>query len=116
MSLNEESSKSELESKVPNKHKHEEDNIIFCEGILSMDMNSPYNKTKSNMFSIVIPLNYPNIASLGILFVLILFGTFYVLKIITRKNCLCKVCKSEYKIVEALGEGGFGEVSFKNNF
>lgn len=100
--------------KEKEKHK-EDDNMIFCEGILSMDMNNPLNslnKTKSNLFTIVIPLNYANIASLGILFVLILFGTFYLLKIITRKKCLCKICKSEYKIVEHMGEGGFGEVRY----
>jgi predicted PurR-regulated permease PerM len=98
---------------TPKEKNKEDDNLIFCEGILSMDMNNPLNylnKTKSNIFTIVIPLNYPNIASFGVLFVLILFGTFYLLKIITRKKCLCKVCKSEYKIVEHLGEGGFGEV------
>jgi hypothetical protein len=102
----------EPELKIIEKNK-KEDNLIFCEGLLSMEMNSSYNKLKSEIFSIVIPLSIPNIASLGILFILILFGTFYLLKIITRKKCHCKICKIVYKIVEHLGEGGFGEVGFK---
>jgi hypothetical protein len=87
--------------------KSEEERII-CKDILSM--NSSYNQTKQEYLQIVIPLNVINIASLGILFILILFGSYYVWKIMTRQKCSCKICKNEYKITEKLGEGGFGEV------
>jgi len=29
----------------------------------------------------------------------------------TKKKCLCKLCKREYEITEKLSEGGFGEVT-----
>ncbi len=81
---------------------------------MSMDIkNQIYNKTDLDNY-IVIPLNVLNVTSLGILFILILFGSYYVWIIGTRKSCSCKVCKGEYKIIEKLGEGGFGEVIFFN--
>jgi hypothetical protein len=99
-------------SKIKIRNRKEED-LIICEGILSMDMNSHYNTTKNNFSNIVIPLNLLNVTSLIILFVLILFGSYYVWKILTRKKCLCKVCRGNYKMVEKLSEGGFGEVNKK---
>lgn len=75
-----------------------------------MDMNSNYNVTKKNNFTITIPLNILNIASLTVLFVLILFGSYYIWKIFTRKRCSCKVCKNEYILFEKMSDGGFGEV------
>jgi NIMA (never in mitosis gene a)-related kinase len=68
-----------------------------------------YNQT-SEYFTIVIPLNYLNIVSLTVLFILILFGSYYLWSIGTRKKCLCKVCKGEYTILEKLSIGGFGEI------
>jgi hypothetical protein len=85
-----------------------EEERIICKDILSMDSSN--NQTKQEYLQIVIPLNVINIASLGILFILILFGSYYVWKIMTRQKCSCKICKNEYKITEKLGEGGFGEV------
>lgn len=93
--------------KQRNRRRIEEERII-CEGILAMDMHN--NTKNNNSSSLVIPLNLANLASLGVLFILILFGSYYVWKIITRKKCKCKVCKNEYKIVDKLGEGGFGEI------
>jgi hypothetical protein len=55
-----------------------------------------------------------NITSLVVLFIFICFGSIYVWKIITKKKCLCKLCKNEYEITEKLGEGGFGEVKIKS--
>ena len=95
--------------KTRHKSKEEEERII-CKDILSMDMNSVYNQTNSNSFFIIIPLNVLNVTSLSILLVLIIFGSYYVWKIFTKRKCLCKICKNEYIIEEKLGEGGFGEV------
>ncbi len=103
--------KSNSSQKKDNKGYKVENEHIICRDIMSMDMkNQIQNKTDLDNY-IVIPLNVLNITSLGILFVLILFGSYYVWIICTRKRCSCKVCKRDYKIVERLGEGGFGEVS-----
>lgn len=61
-------------------------------------------------FIVTIPLNTLNITSLIVLLIFICFGSIYVWKIITKKKCLCKMCKNEYLITEKLSEGGFGEV------
>ncbi len=90
-----------------------EEEYVICKDILSMDSSS---NIRQEYLQIVIPLNVINITSLGILFILILFGSYYVWKIITRQKCSCKICKNEYKITEKLGEGGFGEVSILNYF
>jgi hypothetical protein len=80
---------------------------IMCSDILAMELKNSTN----NQFTIVIPLNLTNIVSLSLLFVLILFGSYYVWKIFTRKKCQCKICKEEYEMIEKLSEGGFGEVN-----
>lgn len=85
-----------------------EEEYVICKDILSMDSSS---NIRQEYLQIVIPLNVINITSLGILFILILFGSYYVWKIMTRQKCSCKICKNEYKIMEKLGEGGFGEAS-----
>lgn len=56
-------------------------------------------------------MNLLNITSLLVLFIFICFGSIYVWKIMTKKKCLCKLCKREYEITEKLSEGGFGEVT-----
>ena len=35
---------------------------------------------------------------------------------LTRKKCLCKICRNEYTLVEKLSSGGFGEVEPKFNY
>jgi len=94
----------------------EEEDKIICRDILNMDMNLKLNQTKFEKFTIIIPLNVLNVASLVILFVLILFGSYYIWTIFTRKKCSCKICKNEYILLDRLGEGGFGEVIFKLTF
>lgn len=90
------------------KNKHEDD-LLICEGLVSMEANTRFNNDKDII--IVIPLNTLNITSLSILFVLILFGSYYIWKVLTREKCHCKICKGEYKVMDKLSEGGFGEVS-----
>jgi len=69
------------------------------------------NKNHTDEYiTISIPLNFKNVLSLIILFILILFGSYFLWGVLTRHQCSCKVCKEEYILDEKLGEGGFGEV------
>jgi hypothetical protein len=68
------------------------------------------NDKQNNNYTIVIEINHLTIASFSILFILIIFGSFYLWKIGTRPVCYCKLCREEVMMLEKLSEGGFGEV------
>ena len=98
--------KVKLSISLTTKSKQNEENYIICEGI-NYSQRLEYDfKTKT----LIIPLNIKNIFSLLILLMLTVLGSYYIWFMITRKKCLCKICKNEYKILEKLSSGGFGEV------
>ncbi len=81
---------------------------LICD-IINSNQNIK-NQTSDDVIVISIPLTIRNMISLLILFILILFGSYFLWNILTRHKCACKVCKGEYILDERLGEGGFGEV------
>lgn len=74
-------------------------------------MNQQKNGVKdTDGMTIVIPINLLNLTSLVVLFVLVVFGCYYIWKVLTRQKCGCKICKKEYLLAQKLDQGGFGEV------
>ena len=81
------------------------DEYLICESYLYQKSNS-----KNKQYIVTIPITIPNVASMLILFVLIVLGSFYIWKTLTHKQCTCKLCKGNYLIESKLGEGGYGEI------
>ncbi len=90
------------------KTKYEEERIIICEGIFNN--NSQRLGYDSQTKTLVIPLNLRNILSLLILLILTVLGSYYIWFMLTRKKCVCTICRNEYMLIEKLSSGGFGEV------
>jgi len=87
--------------------KNKQEEKIICDIINGDNLK---NNTEGYI-TISIPLTIKNVISLTILFILILFGSYFLWNVLTRHKCFCKICKEEYKLDERLGEGGFGEVN-----
>ena len=82
--------------------------MLICDGIFNNNSKINFDyQTKT----LVIPLNLKNILSLIILLFLTVLGSYYIWFMLTRKKCLCKICKNDYTLIEKLSAGGFGEVN-----
>lgn len=57
-----------------------------------------------------IPLTVQNILSLTLIVTLTIVGTVYIMVLISKKRCSCKLCTKEIVLEENLGEGGFGAI------
>jgi len=87
--------------------KNKQEEKIICDIINGDNLK---NNTEGYI-TISIPLTFKNVISLTILFILILFGSYFLWNVLTRHKCFCKICKKEYTLDERLSEGGFGEVN-----
>jgi len=57
---------------------------------------------------IILELTRDNVAALGVIATLNVFGAIYLWKICTRKHCACKLCRNQYRTLDLLGSGGYG--------
>lgn len=60
--------------------------------------------------SITLVMSRDNIAALVVIGSLSFLGAIYLYKICTRRHCVCKLCRNQYRIWDLLGSGGYGEV------
>ena len=106
--------KIKLSISIDRKSRQNQEDLIICETIFNN--NSQKLGYDSQTKTLVIPLNIKNILSLFILLILTVLGSYYIWSMLTRKKCLCKICRNEYTLVEKLSSGGFGEVEPKFNY
>eukprot|EP00811_Abedinium_folium_P026300 NODE_3853_length_1973_cov_9.820693.p1 GENE.NODE_3853_length_1973_cov_9.820693~~NODE_3853_length_1973_cov_9.820693.p1 ORF type:complete len:435 (-),score=157.88 NODE_3853_length_1973_cov_9.820693:147-1451(-) len=68
------------------------------------------NRSGDEMAKLTLVMSHDNILALAVITLLSILGAIYLWKICTRKHCACRICRNQYREIDLLGSGGYGNV------